>query len=378
MFVNQTHQPQLLRNNQYESAEQFRREKSSLFRSAWHFVGLRSEFQEQQYRTLTLLDHPLIVWQSEGDYHTFLNVCAHRYSLISDKPCGHAEHLKCQYHGWQYNTAGETQRIPDSNSFRPLSRDLARLRKYQTACVGDLIFVNLDASAPSLKDFLGPGYSMCEQWFSSEWRLTLATEQKFEGDWKLLIENVIENYHVSEVHSQTFTQFPQEKICHHELTDKWTLYREEVPTTNSFLGRWGLRFYRLLGMEPPPGIEVFHCFPHQLFVRMGLHTWVQAAHPSDHRSCTNHWRFFHYRGTDSRPTTLLIAQAMRLWGRRFFQRVLDEDAAILPAVRRGLAAPDSPVGGLISTREERIFQFQEYVSKKTDENNGDALVANHN
>jgi hypothetical protein len=37
----------------------------------------------------------------------------------------------------------------------------------------------------------------------------------------------------------------------------------------------------------------------------------------------------------------------------------------LPAVQRGLNAPDAPIGGLISTREERIFQFQKYVQENT-------------
>ncbi len=378
MFVNQTHMPQLLRNDQYASAEQFQREKETLFRSAWHFVGLKSEFREHRFRTLSILNHPLIVWQCEGEYHTFLNVCAHRFSMLTDKPCGHAEHLKCQYHGWEYNATGDTQRIPDAHCFRPLSREMAHLKKYRTATVGDLIFMNFDDEAPNLEESLGPGYARCEQWFSPAWRLTLATEQHLAGDWKLLIENTIENYHISEVHSKTFSNLPEEKICHHELNPDWTLYREEAPSADSFLGRWGLRLFRMLKIDPPPGIEVFHCFPHQVFVRMGLHTWVQAAIPQDHRSCSNHWRFFHYRGTDSNLTAALVAQILRRWGRRFFRRVLDEDAAILPAVHRGLVAPDAPVGGLISTREERIFQFQEYVRKKTNEICGDASSGKHN
>lgn len=365
MFVNQTHQPHLLRPDQYTSDDQYRRELDRLFLPAWHFVGLVSEFQEGMFRTTSLLGYPLIIWRKEGRLHTFLNVCSHRMSKLSDRPCGQAEHLKCQYHGWEYASSGETRRIPDSTSFRPLSRDMASLKKYRTETVGDLVFVNLADDSPPLGEYLGPGYEMCRQWYSPEWALTLPIEQQVPGNWKLLIENVIENYHLTEVHGQTFKSLPPEEACHHELSERWTLYTEHGEGEHSHLRRMANILYRILNIEPPSGIEVFHLFPHQVFVRMGLHTWVQAAIPVGPRESRNVWRFFHYRG--SRPTLAarVVAVILKLWGKRFFTRVLAEDAAILPAVQQGLSAPDSPIGGLISTREERIFQFQKFVQDQT-------------
>lgn len=365
MFVNQTHQPQLLRFDQYSSQEQYDREVQNLFRDAWHFVGLKSEFQEGQFRTLALLSYPLIIWQKDGELHTFLNVCSHRSSMLSDKLCGQAEHLKCQYHGWEYSSSGETRKIPDSTSFRPLSRDMASLKKYRTGTVGDLVFVNLADESCSLAEYLGPGYAMCQEWFSPAWGLTLATEQDVPGNWKLLIENVLENYHLTEVHGQTFKSLPPEEACQHELAEKWTLYTEHGMGEHSHLRRMADVLYRILKIDPPPGIEVFHCFPHQVFVRMGLHTWVQAAIPEGPKRARNVWRFFHYRGTKPSPSGRIVAQILKIWGKRFFTRVLGEDAAILPAVQKGLDAPEAPVGGLISTREERIFQFQKFVLERT-------------
>jgi phenylpropionate dioxygenase-like ring-hydroxylating dioxygenase large terminal subunit len=242
---------------------------------------------------------------------------------------------------------------------------MASLKKYRTETVGDLVFVNLSEECCTLAEYLGPGYAMCCEWFSPAWRLTLATEQEIPGNWKLLIENVIENYHLTEVHGQTFKSLPPEEACHHELAELWTLYTEQGSGEHSHLRRLADVLYRILQIEPPPGIEVFHLFPHQVFVRMGLHSWVQAAIPEGPANARNVWRFFHYRGTKPKLSARVIARILKIWGKRFFTRVLAEDAAILPAVQKGLDAPASPVGGLISTREERIFQFQKYVSERT-------------
>ena len=42
-------------------------------------------------------------------------------------------------------------------------------------------------------------------------------------------------------------------------------------------------------------------------------------------------------------------------------QVGEEDAAVLVDVQGGMSARDKPLGGLISTREERIVHFQKYI-----------------
>ncbi|MEO8498634.1 MAG: hypothetical protein ABI614_26535, partial [Planctomycetota bacterium] len=67
----------------------------------------------------------------------------------------------------------------------------------------------------------------------------------------------------------------------------------------------------------------------------------------------------------SNPLSALVFRALCWGGRRFAKQVLEEDAAILPAVQRGVESLDKPSPGLISAREERVFHFQEYISKAT-------------
>ncbi len=145
MFLSDTHLPQALRPEDYTSAEQFDREIETLFLPGWHFIATAADLpKDGDFRTFELLGYPLIVWRTGGEYHTFLNVCPHRFSRISKESCGHAdETLQCQYHGWEFDSSGNTRKIPDAVSFKPLTKGSLSLTKIRTETCGQLIFVNL-------------------------------------------------------------------------------------------------------------------------------------------------------------------------------------------------------------------------------------------
>lgn len=366
MFVNQTHQPQVLDAEYYHSEEQFAKEKARLFLPKWHCVASRGELpRDGDYLTTSLLGYPLLLWNREGELHTFLNVCAHRSSLLTSQPCGSAERLKCQYHGWEYVTDGSTCRIPDARSFRPLAKDIASLRKFRTEVCGQLVFVTLDDSASDLPEALGPAYERVRDWFSDDWRLLLSTEQDLDVNWKLLLENVVENYHLTEVHRKSFQAMPPEEVCDHELGDDWSLFVERPDSSHSPLKPLGDFVCRVMNVESNSAIEHFHFYPHLVFARMNLFSWVQVAHPVGPVRARNWWRFFHHVGSPPSLTTRIVGRLLSLWGARFFRRVLEEDRAVLSNVQLGLQSPLQPTGGLLSTREERIVHFQEYIKRAT-------------
>lgn len=364
MFVSQSHQPQVLPAEAYYSPEQHRLEMERLFAPGWHCVGTTAEIPaEGDYITLDLLGRPLIVWRREGAIHVFLNVCAHRYTQLTSCPRGQMPTLRCQYHGWEYGSDGATRTIPDARSFRPLAREMAALTKLRSQTCGQLIFVTLADDAPPLEEYLGPGYPLAAEVFSHAWRPTLALEQPVEANWKLLLENVLENYHLVAVHGRTFKAFPPEEICHHELAPHWTLYRERSDGRHSHLSGMARAVAWLVGVEAEIGIDHLHCYPNLVVAKMGLHSWVQVVLPDGPTRARSRWRFFHYAGTAGGSRARLGAWLLRSWGQRFFRQVLEEDGRLLPDVQRGLSAATLPRGGLISTREERIVHFQSYVAR---------------
>src|SRR5262245_12340443 len=101
MFVHKHQLEYLLSPSHYTSPENTQQEIERLFQPGWHAVALTTELPNSgDFITLDLLGEPLQVRNFEGEYHTFLNVCAHRHCRLTDETCGNSPTLRCRYHGW--------------------------------------------------------------------------------------------------------------------------------------------------------------------------------------------------------------------------------------------------------------------------------------
>src|SRR5262245_57935591 len=209
MFNSKEHRPQTLGPDCYTSQDQHQTELELRFRPVWHCVAVTQEApKEGDFKTLDVFGQPLIIWNHAGSYHTFLNVCSHRFALLTGKPFGRMPVLKCQYHGWEYDETGNTRRIPDAKSFRPLAPGMFCLTKYRTEVCGPMIFVTMSPAAPTLRDFLGDGYDRILEWFSPDRQHCLCLIKDFNVNWKIQIENAMESYHTTEIHPRSLGVFP--------------------------------------------------------------------------------------------------------------------------------------------------------------------------
>ena len=366
MFLSETHLPQLLSNDQYHSKEQFQLEWERLFLPGWHCIGSTQEFTgEGSFIATELLGRPIIVWYSESELHAFLNICAHRFSLLTDEPCGKMPRLKCRYHGWEYDKHGDTKRIPDAKSFKPLKRGQLGLTPLKCETIGCLIFISFNEAPPPLEEYLGDGYQFCEAMFPESTRLVLASRRDNHANWKVSVENSLEGYHLAEVHSGTFGSFPDASDCEHELHDhahSALRVHSEKETRLTRLAEW---VYRVAGIKGDASYHQIHCYPNLVFAQFGVFRWMEAVYPISPTDSYDTWRFFSDAVDPSSARGRVVNAALKAWGKRWFQRVIDEDENIFPCIQQGLQSPVQPSGGLVSTREERVFHFQNYVLDNT-------------
>ena len=363
MFINETHLPQLLQPGQYTDPEYHRQEVERLFMPGWHCIGSRFELPDDgSFITVDLLNHPVIVWRQGDEVHAYLNVCAHRFSMLTQSPCGHMDRLKCQYHGWEYDVHGDTKRIPDAKSFKPLERGKLGLTKLPCESVGQLIFVTLNQDPEPLRTFLGDAYAMCERLYSSTCRPVLACRRDNHANWKVALENSLEGYHLDEVHSSTFGPSPDADCCEHELhSDRHSALRVEHTTDTHLtkLGKWACRIAGATDRDL--SYHQFHVYPNLVFAKFGVFSWMEAVYPVSSRDSYDTWRFFSNGGDPNMARGQALNWLMRQWGKRWFKKVLAEDEAIFPNIQDGLESPVQPGSGLVSIREERVFHFQNYV-----------------
>ena len=367
MFIHETHLPQVLTPEAYTSLDHLDKEMGALFHDSWQFIGTTADIpNDGDYLTFELFGKPLIVWNKDGQLHTFLNVCPHRFSMLSHHKCGHAaERLACQYHGWEFDETGNTRKIPDAKSFKPMKQGELGLVKYHTETIGQLIFVNTSENPPPLRDQLGPGYQVAEDLFSADRRWFLTLDYEVECNWKVKIENSLESYHVDFIHTKTFATSPDAEICFHELEDGWTSYTTTQTAPRKLDDYLNRLVHRLARKEFDQEYQHFHYYPTMMCGKMGLFTFAETVFPVTPHRTRIITMLFVYSGPPARLGSRLLFRALKNWGRKFFQTVVDEDTSVMPDIQKGMISGQQPSRGLISIREERLWHFQEYIRSNT-------------
>ena len=193
-------------NRVYTDPRVFDREVERIFTRTWLFAGHESEVRSVgDYLTITLLGQPLLLARGKDNVvRAFFNTCRHRGSKVAFEPCGHASSFRCPYHFWVYNLEGDLIGIPgeeayDGTGFIKETNPLVPLR-----CETELglMFVSFDASAPSLRDYLGPKIveTLATPLANGTFEIVKQIAYELPINWKVFAENVRDGYHVPFVH----------------------------------------------------------------------------------------------------------------------------------------------------------------------------------
>jgi phenylpropionate dioxygenase-like ring-hydroxylating dioxygenase large terminal subunit len=144
----------------------------------------------------------LMVRQQDGSIKAFYNVCQHRGNPLVDEPKGsNPRRFVCRYHSWAFMPDGALQFAPDKEDF-PEGNPCGKLRLAELKCetFAGFIWVNMDPDCGPLKDYLGP---IWDEWQAREvdtWQRTMANTMWLPCNWKVVLDNFNESYHVPTVH----------------------------------------------------------------------------------------------------------------------------------------------------------------------------------
>jgi choline monooxygenase len=190
--------------SRYTSPEWAALEDERLWPSAWQIAcsldhvanpGDYFEYQVGRYSVV-------IVRGDDGELRAFQNVCRHRGNLLCSGSGDGLTELRCQYHRWTWNLAGELREVPSRKGFGALRNDDFPLFPVQVGTWGPLVFVNLDAHAVPLDDFL-EGVPADIAWAGiDDFRCTFNIQLPIPCNWKTLIDGFSETYHVQGIHRE--------------------------------------------------------------------------------------------------------------------------------------------------------------------------------
>ncbi len=184
----------------YTTAALFERERQTVFALTWQMVG-RSEqlVRPGDYLTTSLAGWPMIVLKNEqGELRAFDNICRHRAAPLLNEPCGNATKLRCRYHGWTYDLAGQLRGTPEFDGVEDFAKADNALPTRSVAEWGGFVWVRLAPRGEPLRNFLAP---LCDR--DSFGSLVWHSQRTYElrCNWKVYIDNYLDGgYHVNTLH----------------------------------------------------------------------------------------------------------------------------------------------------------------------------------
>ena len=142
----------------------------------------------------------------DGRARVFRNSCRHRGMALVEGP-GCAQALVCRYHGWTYRLDGALSHVPHAEAFPGLDMPARGLVEVESTEVDGLIVIGpLDAPHPDADA------AMSSLTDGSPWRDKLADATRLVAvrpalramNWKVLVEQFLEGYHIRTTHKDTF------------------------------------------------------------------------------------------------------------------------------------------------------------------------------
>jgi phenylpropionate dioxygenase-like ring-hydroxylating dioxygenase large terminal subunit len=186
----------------YTDAGLFAHERASFLRAGWHCLGRADEVpQDGDFFTTILLDEPLIVTRHDGQLRVLSNVCRHRGMPVA-KGQGNTKRFVCPYHAWTYGTDGTLLRAARmvNADFDPKT---CALPGFACAERFGFIYVSLSEAPVDLDIELAGLGALVGPYQPDGFRIVHADQGVWRTNWKCLIENFMEGYHLSVVHPQT-------------------------------------------------------------------------------------------------------------------------------------------------------------------------------
>jgi choline monooxygenase len=187
----------------YTDARIAQLELQNVFSRTWQTVGRTAQVEKLgQYVTATVAGEPIVaVRGSDGKLRAFYNVCRHHAMTVMNEPCGHAQHMRCPYHGWTYNLEGELRGMTEFEGVCNFDRAQNGLVPVRVETWENFIFVSLDPHAAPLHDFLGALVGLAKPLNFGGLKFVERRSYIQQCNWKVYVDNFLDGgYHVPHMH----------------------------------------------------------------------------------------------------------------------------------------------------------------------------------
>ena len=198
----------------YTDENFWKKECNTVLSDGWLFVGFVHELKKSgDVIPLFIADKPILLVKNNNNIITaFHNVCSHRCLKLVDEKKNVGKIIRCPYHSWSYDLDGKLKAAPHiggTNKHRPKGFNFSDhgLKKIKIHIWHDWIFINFNGKAKKFEEYAKPLIKRFNDINLTKLKYVATLDfGKIDTNWKFLIENFIEPYHVQFVHKTTTNQ----------------------------------------------------------------------------------------------------------------------------------------------------------------------------
>jgi choline monooxygenase len=217
----------LLEPAAYTDVAWYAREQRLVFGNTWHVVAhVEQCARPHDFVTTRVGGAPIVLLRhSDGSLRAFHNVCRHR-GMVMLQGSGHAlDEIECSYHGWRYDLEGVLSVVPQRRAqFPDLDIGACGLLPASVAEWEGMVFVNPNPAALPLLDALDGLPDHIGSHRPGLLTLVGTADVPAACNWKLLVENHVDVYHLWYLHRDSLGDFDHNQFEHHQLGTNWASY----------------------------------------------------------------------------------------------------------------------------------------------------------
>ncbi len=353
----------------YTSAEFADAEVREIFRKTWNFVGRVDEVPSSgAYFTVDLFGESIIVVRDRANgIHAFANTCRHRGTRLVNGT-GRCSAFACPYHSWTYALSGELIGAPGMEGVAGFAKADYGLIPVRLETWGGFMFVNLDRNGKPLLEHLGNAVDTFAPYNFENMVVTRKKEYDLACNWKIYVENAMEDYHTATVHRVSIGT----QVCtREESIGEWDAVHMLAATTVAILPGEVSPFPYIptLKGKSAGGTYFSVVYPNWFFASTQDCMWWLHVAPRGPKRCLVTQGSVFSRETSERPDFKQVVQ-------KYYQRwdkSIPEDNAIAEMQQAGLESSFSQPGRL-SLHEPVVHAMAQWVLDRVLSGNGRRLT----
>ncbi len=358
-------QAQGLPNAHYTDPATIAEENEAVLANEWAGLAVTFDVPEPgDAKPIEFLGEPLLLVRDRADtVRVFHNVCRHRGMILVSEPRKIEGALRCPYHSWCYSLEGKlvaTPHVggPGQNAHDDIDRDLLGLIEVRSHIWRDIIFINLNGTAPSFED---THQDLIQRWAEFDQPMVHGGPDstftlQVETNWKLAVENYCESYHLPWVHPGLNSYSRLEDHYHIESPGKYSgqgtlVYRQ-------LTGDDGSKFPDFAGLSDKwdTAAEYVTIYPNVLLGVHRDHAYCIILEPVSHTQTIEHVHLY-YQTADTSP-------ALRVKNCAQWKEVFVEDVFVVQGMQTGRRARGFDGGRFSPAMDGPTHCFHQWVAER--------------